>query len=194
MRDTFYVRFTAVAHKRPRIFFQNASGRLQLTTHTLYIQRSWRGLTTLSRHTAVSRQEIELTRNSSGRARPRSSHLAEPLWTDPWPKELNWCARAVLHLNIIVQGKDTQNTYKTNHTLNAPTCVPDFKHNVLLSFRGSDIGMFYSYVIFARGWQFSYAKSSSTCPLLHIRTAFFNCLCLLWILCLLCVLSTQPPV
>ena len=28
-------------------------------------------------------ETIELTRNSSGRTRPQSSQLAEPLWTDP---------------------------------------------------------------------------------------------------------------
>ena len=42
-------------------------------------------------------RENELTRNSSGNARQQSSQLAEPLWTDPWPKEWNWCARADLH-------------------------------------------------------------------------------------------------
>ena len=30
-----------------------------------------------------NRSENELTRNSSGNARPQSSQLAEPLWTDP---------------------------------------------------------------------------------------------------------------
>ena len=37
----------------------------------------------LSRHRVGTYQEDDLTRNSSGDARPRSSQLAEPLWTDP---------------------------------------------------------------------------------------------------------------
>ena len=51
----------------------------------------------LSKHSVGIHQRNELTRNSSGNARPRSSQLAEPLWTDAWPKEWNWCARAEIH-------------------------------------------------------------------------------------------------
>ena len=35
------------------------------------------------RHSAGTYVENELTRNSSGNARPQSSQFAEPLWTDP---------------------------------------------------------------------------------------------------------------
>ena len=41
------------------------------------------GLTGLFRRSVVTHQGNELTRNSSENARPQSSQLAEPLWTDP---------------------------------------------------------------------------------------------------------------
>ena len=37
----------------------------------------------LSRHSVGTYQENELTRNSALNARPKSSQLAEPLWTEP---------------------------------------------------------------------------------------------------------------
>ena len=37
----------------------------------------------LSRHSVGTYQENEFTHNSSRNARPQSSQLAEPLWTDP---------------------------------------------------------------------------------------------------------------
>ena len=37
----------------------------------------------LSRHSAGTYHGNELTSNSSGNARPQSSQLAEPPWTDP---------------------------------------------------------------------------------------------------------------
>ena len=37
----------------------------------------------LCRHSVGTYPEKELTRNLSGNARPQSSQLAEPLWTDP---------------------------------------------------------------------------------------------------------------
>ena len=37
----------------------------------------------LSRHSVGTYRGNELTRNSSGNARPQLSRLAEPLWTDP---------------------------------------------------------------------------------------------------------------
>ena len=49
-------------------------------------QRGPSGLSMLSRHRVETGQGNELTRNSPGKARPRSSHLAEPLCTDAWPK------------------------------------------------------------------------------------------------------------
>ena len=39
-----------------------------------------------SRHGVGTYQGNEPTRNSSGNARPLSSQLAEPQWTDPWQK------------------------------------------------------------------------------------------------------------
>ena len=49
-------------------------------------QQSQSGLTMLSRHRVGTHQGSELTRNSSGNIRLQSSQLAQPLWTDPWPK------------------------------------------------------------------------------------------------------------
>ena len=43
-------------------------------------------------------QRYELTRKSSGNARPQSSQLAEPLWNDPWPEE--WSKRARAELRV----------------------------------------------------------------------------------------------
>ena len=37
----------------------------------------------MSRHNMDTHQGNELTDSSSGNARPQSSQLAEPLWTDP---------------------------------------------------------------------------------------------------------------
>lgn len=54
-------------------------------------------LTALSRHSVGSYQGNELSRNSSRNAHPQSSQVAEPLWTDLWPEESSWCARADLH-------------------------------------------------------------------------------------------------
>ena len=62
---------------------KSAGGRLHLNTHTSLTQLSLSGLTTLSRHTTGTSQRNQLTRNSSGIARPQSSQLAEPMWTDP---------------------------------------------------------------------------------------------------------------
>ena len=42
-------------------------------------------------------ERVRITRTTRTNARPRSSLLAEPLWTDPCPKERNWCKRADLH-------------------------------------------------------------------------------------------------
>ena len=53
-------------------------------TKTRMHQRSRSGRTVpLSRHCVGKCQDNELTRNSSGNTRPQSSHLAEPLLTDP---------------------------------------------------------------------------------------------------------------
>ena len=58
-------------------------------------QRSWSGLTILSRHSFGTYQGIELTRNSLGNARTQSSQLAEPLCTDPWPQEWNYARELI---------------------------------------------------------------------------------------------------
>ena len=42
----------------------------------------------LSRIILGIHQGNELTRNSSGNTHPQSSELAEPLWTDSWPKRV----------------------------------------------------------------------------------------------------------
>ena len=79
-------RLTAVARKRPWSFCQKC--RLQVRPKHA-TQRSWSGLTMLSRQGVKTHQDNELTRNSSGSARPQSSHLAETLWTYPaWRVEL----------------------------------------------------------------------------------------------------------
>ena len=36
----------------------------------------------------MRQQRNELERNLSGNARPQSSQLADPLWTDSWPKRI----------------------------------------------------------------------------------------------------------
>ena len=60
-------------------FAKSADGRLHLSTRTLLTKRSRRGSTMLSRHIRGTYQGNELTRNSSGNVRLRSSQLAEPL-------------------------------------------------------------------------------------------------------------------
>ena len=40
----------------------------------------------LAWHSVGTYQENELARNSSGKSRPQSPQLAEPLWTDPGVK------------------------------------------------------------------------------------------------------------
>ena len=62
---------------------KSAGSWLQLNTHTPLTQRSRSGLTKLSRHSMGTYQGNELTCNSSGSARPKSSQLDEPMWTDP---------------------------------------------------------------------------------------------------------------
>ena len=69
--------------KDPRHSAKSAGGRFHLTTHTPLTQRCRSGLTVLSRHSVGTYQGHELTRNSSGNARPQLFYLAEPLWTGP---------------------------------------------------------------------------------------------------------------
>ena len=45
-----------------------------------------------------TQQGNELTRNSSGNARPQSSKLAELLWTNPWPKRMELVRTSRSHL------------------------------------------------------------------------------------------------
>ena len=74
---------------------KSAGGRLQLDKQTSMTQRSRSGLTNiLSRRSMGTHQGNELTRNSSGNARPQSSQLAEPIETDPRPTRVDKpCAR-----------------------------------------------------------------------------------------------------
>ena len=76
-------RVIAAARKGSQSFCQSAGGRLQINTHTPFIQRSRSGLTMLSKHIVGTYQGNEITRNQYGNTRPQSSHLAESLWTDP---------------------------------------------------------------------------------------------------------------
>ena len=70
--------------KDPGHSARSAGGRLHLNKHTLFILWSWSGLTMpLSRHSVGTYQETSPKRNSSGNTQPKSSQLAEPLWTDP---------------------------------------------------------------------------------------------------------------
>ena len=62
---------------------KSASDWLHLNTHTPLTQRNRIGLTTLSRHRVGTYQENKFTRNPLRNARPQSSQLAMPLWTDP---------------------------------------------------------------------------------------------------------------
>ena len=55
---------------------------LSFHDHITLICRSPSELTTLSRYCVGTYDGNELTRNSSGDARPQSSQLVEPLWTD----------------------------------------------------------------------------------------------------------------
>ena len=79
--------------KGPGHSAKGAGGMLHPNTHTPLTQRCRGGLTMLSRHSVGSSQGSELTRFSSGNARPQFSQLAEPLWTDLWPEEWSLCAR-----------------------------------------------------------------------------------------------------
>ena len=57
---------TTVALKRPQSFCKKCRGRLHLNTYTSLTQRSWSGLTMLSRHGAGTYQGNELICNLSG--------------------------------------------------------------------------------------------------------------------------------
>ena len=87
--------------KDPGHSARSAGGRLHFNTHISLTQRSWRGLTMLSRRNVTTYQENELTGNSSGNTHPTDvSQFAEPLLTDTWPKQWNSFARANLLLKI----------------------------------------------------------------------------------------------
>ena len=80
----FHPRVTAVARERPRSFCQKCSWQ---TTHKhAYIfdptKSQWADYATVQAYCG-NLLGNELTRNSSGNTRSRSSQLAEPLWTDP---------------------------------------------------------------------------------------------------------------
>ena len=81
------LRVTAMARKRPQPFCQKC--RWQVTPRHAYTfdptKSEW------ADYAAVQEQcgnlpGNELTRNSSGNTRPQLSQLAEPLWTDPGPR------------------------------------------------------------------------------------------------------------
>ena len=72
---------------------KSAGGRLHLNMRT-----PLSGLTMLFRHSAGTYQGNELTRNLSGNIQPKSSQLAEPLWTDPGLKSgIGMCGLSDLH-------------------------------------------------------------------------------------------------
>ena len=66
VRCPFHPRATEVAGKRSRSFCQKCKRQFDLSTHAPLTQQN----------------RSALTRYSSGNARPQSSQLAEPLWTD----------------------------------------------------------------------------------------------------------------
>ena len=68
--------------KDPSFSAKNAGGRLYPNTLTPSTKRGRGGLTMLLTYSAGIYHGNELTRNSSGNARPQSSQLAEPLLTD----------------------------------------------------------------------------------------------------------------
>ena len=69
--------------KDPAHSAKSAGGRLQLNIHTPMTKGCRSELTLLSRQSTGTYQGNKLIRKSSGNARPQSSHVAEPLWTDP---------------------------------------------------------------------------------------------------------------
>ena len=70
--------------KDPGDSAKSAGGRLHLNTHAPLTHRSRSGLTNAAvRAECGNLSGNELTRNLSANIRPRSSQLAEPLWTDP---------------------------------------------------------------------------------------------------------------
>ena len=83
-----------------RSFYQkkkkkSGGGMLQLNSHTPLTWQCRGGLTKLSRHSRETHQGNELTYNSSANATcPQSSQIAEPLWTNCWLKEWNWCVQS----------------------------------------------------------------------------------------------------
>ena len=77
---------------------RSAEGRLHLNRHTPLAKRSRSGLIMLSRHSVGTYQGNELTRKMSGNARPQSSQLVEPLWTDPGLKRRNGARELIFTL------------------------------------------------------------------------------------------------
>ena len=94
----FHSLVTAVARKRHRSFCQKC--KFQVTpkcTHTPLTLRRKSELTVPFRHGVGTLQGNELIRNLSGKPRPQSSQLAEPLCTD-LGLESGTGARELLHL------------------------------------------------------------------------------------------------
>ena len=133
IRCPFHPRVTAVACKRSRSFCQKCRWRVTPNTHTPLTQRSRSGLTMpLSRHSAGTYPENELTRNLSGNIRPQSSQLAEPLWTDPGIKSAGG-DRMVEHSPKILAREEraTANSYFCCFSWGQSDCK--FKSVVLLN-------------------------------------------------------------
>ena len=87
IRFPFHPRVTALARKRPRSFFKKC--RWKVTNKHVYIldptKSEWADYAA-AQVLSGNLSGNELTRNSSGNTRPRSSQLADPLWTDPSQK------------------------------------------------------------------------------------------------------------
>ena len=82
------VRVTAVARKRPRSHCQQFRWKVTVKhAHILDPTKSeWANHAVLAQ--CGNHQGNKLTCNSSGNARPQSSQLAEPLWTNPWSERV----------------------------------------------------------------------------------------------------------
>ena len=101
-------------------------------THTPLTQRLRSGLTKPSRYSVETHQENKFTHNSLGNAPLQSSQLAEPLWTDSWPKSVELVHASWSPLKYYKKKKkktpskkQQQKTHARSHSLNLP---PEFSH------------------------------------------------------------------
>ena len=102
--------------KDPGHSTKSAGGRLQISMHTSLTQQSRSGPTVLSTNVGTN-QENELTRNSSRNSCPLSSHLAEPLWTDPGRQSGTGA------LKLISTSKEEEEARAGNDSFNLPPKV-----------------------------------------------------------------------